>query len=241
MKKLLGFVAGILLCLQAFAQEEITVSDKLHILPLTSHSFIHISYIPYEGSNVACNGLVYINGNEAVIMDTPTDDSVSNELMDWMAKEYPQVKIKAVIVHHFHGDCLGGLKAFHDRGITSYANMPTLKLAKKDKKTIPQHGFKERMELVVGNEKVILSYHGPAHAPDNIVTYIPAEKVLFGGCMVKELNADKGYISDADVKEWPSTIKKVRNSYPEATIIVPGHGATGGKELLDYTIALFSR
>ena len=157
MKKLLCFIAGILFCLQAFAQKEITVSERLHIVPLTPHSFLHISYISFNGTQFPCNGLVYMNGNEAVIMDTPTNDSVSNELMQWMANEYPQVKIKAVIVNHFHDDCLGGLKAFHDKGITSYANTRTLKLAKKDKVTIPQHGFKERMELPVGSEKIVLS------------------------------------------------------------------------------------
>lgn len=241
MKKLLAFFTGILLCLQVFAQKEITVSENLHIVPLTQHSFIHISYIPYKGSNVGCNGLVYMNGNEAVIMDTPTNDSVSNELMEWMAKEYPQVKIKAIIVNHFHDDCLGGLKAFHDKGITSYANTRTLKLAKKEKVVVPQHGFKDRMELPVGNEKVVLSYHGPAHAPDNIVTWIPAEKILFGGCMVKELGAGKGNLSDANVNKWPSTIRKVKESYPNAVTIIPGHGAIGDKALLDYTIDLFSK
>jgi len=239
MRKVLGIIAGMLLCIKAFAQEEIVISDRLHVLPLTTHSLLHISYIPYKGENVPCNGLVYINGNEAIVFDTPTNDSVSNELIDWMAKEYPQVKIKAIVVNHFHDDCLGGLNAFHNRGIASYANEKTIKLAKHKNVAVPQHGFKYKTELAIGNEKIVLSYHGAAHAPDNIVAYIPAEKILFGGCMVKEVDAGKGNLSDADVEEWPATIKKVRSKYPDAAIVVPGHGATGGRELLDYTIKLF--
>ncbi len=241
MKKLFCSIALLLVCVQVFAQEPVTVSGRLKIVPLTPHSFLHISYINYKGTDFPCNGLVYMNGNEAVVFDTPTNDSVSNELIDWMAKEYPQVKIKAIVVNHFHDDCLGGLNAFHDKGIPSYANNRTIKLAKKEHTAVPEHGFRNRMELPVGSQQVVLSYQGAAHAPDNIVAYIPAEKILFGGCMIKEVNAGKGNLSDADVKAWPVTVQKVREQYPRAVIVVPGHGATGGKELLDYTIDLFSR
>ena len=80
---------------------------------------------------------------------------------------------------------------------------------------------------------------GEAHTPDNIITWIPAEKTIFGGCMVKSMDASKGYLGDANVTAWPATIEKIKSTCPSAKIIVPGHGDPGGQELLDYTIRLF--
>ncbi|MCK0206070.1 MBL fold metallo-hydrolase [Ornithobacterium rhinotracheale] len=59
--------------------------------------------------------------------------------------------------------------------------------------------------------------------------YFPKDQVLFGGCLVKELGAGKGNLSDAFPKEWSATIQKVKHAYPEAKIVVPGHGKIGTK------------
>jgi metallo-beta-lactamase class B len=57
--------------------------------------------------------------------------------------------------------------------------------------------------------------------------------------MVKSMNASKGNLEDANVKEWSNTIRKIKSKYPAASLVVPGHGNAGGQELLDYTITLF--
>jgi len=62
---------------------------------------------------------------------------------------------------------------------------------------------------------------------------------MFGGCLIKELNATKGYLGDANTKDWSSTVLKVKSAYPNVKIIVPGHGNYGDQKLLDYTIQLF--
>ncbi len=82
---------------------------------------------------------------------------------------------------------------------------------------------------------------GEAHTEDNIIAYIPSEKVLFGSCVVKSLRADKGNTTHANLFMWPETVKKVRKKYKIAEIVIPGHGQPGGLELLDYTIRLFSK
>ncbi len=72
-----------------------------------------------------------------------------------------------------------------------------------------------------------------------MVGYFPKEKAMFGGCLIKEMNATKGYLGDANVKTWSATVEKVKAKYPDAKIVIPGHGEIGGEELLDYTIKLF--
>ncbi|WP_411030257.1 subclass B1 metallo-beta-lactamase [Spongiimicrobium sp. 3-5] len=215
-------------------------TETLKIIALSENSFVHISYLDTESyGKVACNGLVFINDNEAVVFDTPSDDTTSTELIRWIA-EVKKSDVTGVVVNHFHEDCLGGLGAFHKLGIPSFANNTTIALAKTSGVIAPQIGFNGEMELVVGNEKVINRHFGEAHSKDNIVSYVPSEKLLFGGCSIKSLNAKKGYLGDANVDDWGPTVLKIKENYPALETVVPGHGAYGGVELLDYTVSLFS-
>src|SRR5690606_8722523 len=188
---------------------------------------------------VACNGLVYINNGEALIMDTPTDDSGTHDLLQWLKTTYPGTEVKGVVINHFHDDCLGGLEAFHQAGIPSYSYKLTKELAIADSVTVPQHTFSKKLNLTVGGAKVISRYFGPAHSRDNSVTYIPAEELLFGGCMVKAQGAGKGNLADADVQQWPQTVAAIKKTYPGLVTVVPGHGEASDAGLLDYTIKLF--
>ena len=62
---------------------------------------------------------------------------------------------------------------------------------------------------------------------------------LPGGCLLKSLGAGKGNLADANIDAWPQTVSKLKVQYPDANIIVPGHGNPGGRDLLDFTITLF--
>jgi metallo-beta-lactamase class B len=95
------------------------------------------------------------------------------------------------------------------------------------------------LEVPVGNSKIVIQYFGEAHTRDNIITWIPSENVVFGGCVVKAMNAGKGNLADANVKEWSNTIERIKETFSSAKIVVPGHGKYGGTELLDFTIKLF--
>ncbi len=95
------------------------------------------------------------------------------------------------------------------------------------------------MEVPVGNKKVINAFFGEGHTIDNIVSYFPHDKVLFGGCLIKTLGASKGYLGDANVNDWSKTVLAVKSKYGKAKVIIPGHGKPGNSELLDYTIELF--
>jgi metallo-beta-lactamase class B len=69
--------------------------------------------------------------------------------------------------------------------------------------------------------------------------WIPEEKILFGGCMVRALSSTTpGNISDADMDSWLSTIGKIIGRFGHALIVVPVHGVYGGPELLTHTLNL---
>ncbi|MEM1134574.1 MAG: subclass B1 metallo-beta-lactamase [Bacteroidota bacterium] len=229
---------GILLITYVQAQNlsQIYNSDDLVIEKISDQVYVHISYLEFKGVKYPCNGLIYKKDNEIVIVDTPPDNKGAEELISW-AEKHLGGEIKAVIASHFHKDCLGGLEAFHKKGIASYANKLTQKLVDAKSKNIPEHIFEEKLFLL--DSKVECRFLGEGHTRDNIVVYLPEEKTLFGGCLVKSIDATKGNLEDANIIAWPATIQKVKETYTEAEVVIPGHGAYGDSNLLDYTIELF--
>lgn len=214
-------------------------SDQLVVEQLSENTFQHITYLNTQDfGKVACNGLIVIDEGEAIIFDTPNTDAESEELIRWVDEELG-CKVTGIVATHFHTDCLGGLQAFHKHNISSYATKRTIELATAKGHPVPQNGFVNTKELKLGNKKVILDYLGEGHTQDNSIGYFPSEKVLFGGCLVKSLGAGKGNLEDANTEAWPQTIQNLKAKYPQANIIIPGHGKPGSTDLLDFTMALF--
>jgi metallo-beta-lactamase class B len=224
-----------------FKPEEIYKTNDLIVTQISENSFIHTSYLQTNDfGNVPCNGLIVRDSNEIIIFDTPTNDKSAEELIKWVTEKL-NCKINAVIPTHFHDDCLGGLKAFNDENIPSYANSKTVELAKENNYPIPKNSFQNSIILKVGNKNVAAKFFGQGHTKDNVVGYFPSENIMFGGCLIKELKASKGYLGDANVEEWSNTVEKVKTEYTDVKIVVPGHGNYGDKKLLDYTIKLFKK
>ncbi len=216
-------------------------SKTLKIQKLTDNTFIHTTYLDTDNyGKVACNGMIVIDSEEALIIDTPTDDEVSEELINWVEKEL-RSKVVGVIATHFHVDCLGGLEAFHKRGIPSYANEETIYLAQTKNSTVPQKGFDQVLFSEVGDQIVVSKFLGAGHTVDNIVSYVQDDKVLFGGCLIKTIGSSKGNLDDADVSAWAESVRNVKEAFPGVELFVPGHGGHGGVELLDYTIEMFEQ
>jgi len=215
-------------------------SETLEIHQVADHVYWHLSFLNTESfGKVGCNGMVVVDQNEAIIFDTPTDDASTSELIDWVENELG-CEIKAIIPTHFHADCLAGLNVFHQRNIPSYASERTIALAKTQGKTIPENPFTDLLTLPLGSTEVLIDFVGEGHTTDNVIGYFPSEKALFGGCLVKEVDAGKGNLEDANIGAWPVTISRLKAKYPDTQIVIPGHGQPGGTELLDYTIQLFT-
>lgn len=225
----------------SFTQQtpKIYYSETLQIEQIAPNTFVHISYLNTDDfGKVACNGMIVINEGEALVFDTPANDEASLELINWLEKER-EVKVTGVVATHFHWDCLGGLNEFHTKGIPSYASDKTIELAKSEGYPIPENGFKKKLNLKAGNLQVINQFLGEGHTKDNFVAYVPSDRVLFGGCMIKELGAGNGNLEDANVSGWSATVRKVKSTFPESIIVIPGHGKIGGTELLNYTVRMF--
>jgi len=216
-------------------------SETLQIKQISPNTFVHISYLNTDDfGKVACNGMIVVSEGEALVFDTPASEEASVELINWL-ENGQKTEVKGAVATHFHLDCLGGLNEFHTKNIPSYASSKTIELAKNAGYPVPENAFKKKLNLKAGNIKVTNQFLGQGHTKDNFVAYVPSDQVLFGGCMIKAVGAGDGNLEDANVAAWPSTVRKVKSTFPKTSIVIPGHGDIGGTELLDYTITLFEK
>lgn len=232
-------ISFFIVCLQlsGFSQDNIIrISDNLELIKISANAYVHVSYsyLPSYG-RVASNGLLFMNGKEAFLFDTPMTDSLTMDLVSFI-KDSMKLKIAGFVPNHWHADCIGGLGYLQDQKIESYANQMTIDFTRLKNLPIPDHGFTDSMEIHPGNKLIKCYYLGAAHSLDNIVVWIPSEKILFPGCMVKSLDSKNlGNTVDGDLIAYPKTIDALIRKFPTAKIVIPGHGHFGGLELLTHT------
>lgn len=218
---------------------EVRLNNDVAVKRLANGVWLHTTYFDITGyKHVPANGLIIVDGKDAIMIDLPWTDEQAGVLFDWVAREN-KATIQKVVTTHFHIDCAGGLAEAHRRRADSFALEKTTELLRKSNKPVPMNWFTERMSLSCGQTRVELAFLGGGHTVDNIVVWIPARKILFAGCLVKSINAKNiGNTEDADLVNYPITLKKVKERYSDAKIVVPGHGQPGGLNLIDHTIRL---
>lgn len=242
-KHVLWFILGIFMlgCTPSNKYEVVYKSETLRILKLTDHVYLHESYLETKDfGKVPCNGMIYAHETEAAVYDTPIDSASSVELIHWIENTLNK-EIIAVVPTHYHQDNLGGLQAFHAREIPSLAYRQTIHIATEQNMPIPQMAFDPKLEITVNEIPMFIEFLGEGHTVDNTVVYIPSEKVLFGGCLIKAKGYDKGNLAEANEDAWAETVRQVKATYPDIEIVIPGHGNAGDADLLDYTIELFEK
>jgi len=216
--------------------KKIKVSDDIELIKLSDNAYVHVSYsdLP-EFGRFPSNGLIFINNNEAFLFDTPVTDSLTMDLVSWI-QDSMKFKITGFVPNHWHKDCMGGLGYLQHLKIESYANQMTMDIAKAKNLPVPTYGFKDSLQLQLGDKLIKCYYFGAAHTLDNIVVWIPSEKILFAGCMIKSSNSkDLGNTTDSDLTAYPKTIDKLIDRFSMTKIVIPGHGQFGGFELLKHT------
>ncbi|ANQ48861.1 subclass B1 metallo-beta-lactamase [Flammeovirga yaeyamensis] len=215
-------------------------TETLKLQAISEHVWQHTSYLNTQSfGKVECNGILVIDDEEAVLIDTPTDAESTEELYNWLQEN--DIELKAVVPTHFHVDCTAGLNFLHKKGVESYGSYLTLLNASRHHQPIPQNAFKDSLTIMVDDHEVKFKYFGKGHTTDNITAYIPSDKVLFGGCLVKALGWSKGNLEDADTIAWPESLSELKLAYPDVKKVVPGHGKIGGMDLIDYSIELFTK
>lgn len=215
-------------------------TEELKIIKLSEHTYQHISFLQTESwGKVACNGMIVVENDKAIIFDTPAVEVSSKELIDHLISK--GISIIGIVPTHFHEDCVGGLSEFKNAEIPIYISNRTKAVLVRDDAYVGYEflTFDNNLTLNIDESPVEIEYFGAGHTVDIVIAYYEKDESIFGGCLVKELNASKGNLADADTNDWSSTVRKLKTKYPNARVVIPGHGKSGGLDLIDYTIDLF--
>lgn len=245
-KKLSGFLTVLLISISGFGQtsenEILKVSNDLRLIRISENAYIHESFFTSEEfGRFGSNGMILIDNREAFLFDTPMTDSVTSQLLDFI-EDSLKLRIVGFIANDWHSDSMEGLDLILEKGIKTYSNEMTRKITAEKGMPITEIGFIDSLTIQFGGYELICKYHGAAHTIDNIVVWIPKEKILFADCMVKSINSrNLGFTGDGDLTAYPATLEKVKQLYSDAKIVIPGHGRYGGVELIDHTIELTKR
>ncbi|MCR1795387.1 subclass B1 metallo-beta-lactamase [Leptospira sp. WS58.C1] len=211
---------------------------KLLVSQIGKNIYVHTSYKLLKDGYFPSNGLLIETGEGVVLVDTAWGEEQTFELLDWISNNLKKPVI-AVIITHFHEDRAGGIDILKKQNIPSYAGKRTISILKEEGESVPEKVLKDKDLLVFGKTKIETFFPGAGHSKDNLVVWLPGSRILFGGCLVKSVEADDiGNTKDADLKEWPKTIRKLEKMFPKISIIVPGHQAWGGRESLKRTLEL---
>jgi metallo-beta-lactamase class B len=213
-----------------------SLDKNIGISRLTENTWLIQTSFACNGK-LDCNHLLVVDGNEMVLVNTPASDSLTGILLDVLEKKFNK-KVTKVIVSHFHDDSSAGLPETKRRGIISYSLDKTGELLKPFNRTVDII-FTDSLIIPLQTMNIELYFPGAGHSIDNIVVWLPSDKILFGGCLLKPMGAtNKGNTADANEEAWPVTVQKVKDKFGDAKVVIPGHGAIGDNAIFDNTLCI---
>jgi cyclase len=152
--------------------------------------------------------------------------------------------IRRVIYTHSHPDHCNGASLLPDAEIIAHENV-----AEELRRTpppaahifrpfvqgavtarMPSTAYAEKLDLKVGDRSVELRHPArTSHTAGDTYVWLPAERILFAGDLI--FNGGTPFVLSGSPAGWLATIDELAALEP--AIVVPGHGPTGGAELLE--------
>ncbi|EPX56631.1 Beta-lactamase [Cystobacter fuscus DSM 2262] len=219
---------------QAPASDEAVLAEDVRIRRIAPGVWLHVTLAGEEWGRAPSNGLLVEEGDSTLLVDTAWNARQTELLLVW-AKDTLHRPVRAAVVTHSHADRTGGMSALVARGVPVHASEDTARLTAGHGRPAPDRRLPETGRL--GPLEVF--FPGAGHSRDNLVVWLPAQRLLFGGCFVKDEGArNLGNVADADVAAWPASLERLRQRFPDVREVVPGHGEPGGPSLLTHTLAL---
>ncbi|HET8746503.1 MAG TPA: MBL fold metallo-hydrolase [Ramlibacter sp.] len=175
-----------------------------------------------------------------VVIDALGSPALARELLQEIARITP-LPVTHVIVTHYHADHVYGLQEFRRRGARILAQRGALEYLHSEtaaarlaasrvdlapwidaqtQLVTPDEWIDGARELVVGGTRLQLQPVGPAHTPEDLVVYLPAERVLFAGDIV--FRGRVPFVGQADSRHWIASLDLLLRF--DADAVLPGHG-----------------
>lgn len=215
-----------------------TKEAKLKISQLTGDFYIYTTYNTYEGNQIPANGMYFITSHGVVLFDTPWDTTQFQPLLDSIKLKHNK-SVTVCIATHWHSDRTEGLEYYKQKGIKTYTTLLTDELSKKNNKKRAEFLMTKDTVFNIGQYSFEVYYPGGGHTEDNIIAWFGKEKILYGGCLIKGAEAENlGYLGDANVAEYKTTLKKVMKKCPHPKFIIVSHHDWTNINSLNHSIKL---
>lgn len=224
----------------------VCASDDLLLKPIqvSPHTYFVQGFAEMGSSknqNFISNAGFVITPKGVVVIDALGSPVLAKKLIAEIKKITSQ-KVVAVIVTHYHADHVYGLQEFKKIGAKIYAqgegrgyiSSETAKqrliasridfapwVNDSTKLVGADVWVDQRYTLTVGGVDFRIGRVGPAHAPEDLIIYVPSEKVLFAGDLV--FRGRIPFVGNADSKGWLQALDEIEALNP--SIVIPGHGA----------------
>ena len=243
-KSLAGVLLGSLVFFSsAFGQSKSQDLIQLRPIQVAPHTYF-VQGFPEMGSsanqNFISNAGFVVTPGGVVVVDALGSPILAQKLIAEIKKITPQ-KIVAIIVSHYHADHVYGLQEFKKIGAKIYAqgdgrNYLSSETAKQrliasridfapwvnanTQLVFADVWVDQKTKLTIGGVDFFVSRVGPAHAPEDLMVFVPSEKVLFAGDLV--FRGRIPFVGNADSKGWLMALDEIEKLNPN--IVIPGHG-----------------
>ncbi len=193
-----------------------------------------------DNQNFISNAGFVLTPKGVVVIDALGSPVLAQKLIEEISKVTTQ-KIIAVVVTHYHADHVYGLQEFKKIGAKiyaqgegrSYISSETAKqrliasridfapwVNGQTKLIAADTWIDKQLRLNIGGVEFLISRVGPAHAPEDLLVYIPSEEALFAGDLV--FRGRIPFVGNADSKGWLKALDEFEKFNPK--VVIPGHG-----------------
>ena len=203
------------------------------------------AYVQLDGSWGLNNSGFLVGQDGVTLIDTCFTERRTRALLDAIDL-VTKVPVRTLVNTHHHGDHTHGnylLPAAtiigHDRcreemlaaghiatGLFPGVDWGHLQVAP------PFVCFDETLSVYVDERKVHLEFVGPAHTTNDVVAWLPEQRVLFTGDLV--FNGGTPFVVMGSVEGSLAALERLRAF--ETNVLVPGHGAVTGPKAIDWQI-----
>ncbi len=188
-----------------------------------------------------------------VVIDALGSPALAQRLIAEIRKITAQ-PVTHVIVTHYHADHIYGLQVFKAAGARIIAHRAAREYLQSDTARLRLEASRQDLApwvnaqtrlveaddwldadrtLTVGGVPMEIRHVGPSHTPEDLVVYLPRQKLLFAGDLV--FRARIPFVGQADSKQWIKALDALLGL--DTSVIVPGHGpvSTSAREDMQLT------
>ena len=217
------------------------IGETVWVARIAPQLWLHTTTAVIQGGYVfPANGLIVERPKGSLLIDTGYAPDQAELLLQWSNINLAS-PISSAIATHFHRDRTGGIDSLRARRIRTLASPLTCTLAREHALPVPDPIKKFGDAPYKLGADCELFFPGAGHTRDNIVAWLPKHQILFGGCFLKSTTSDDlGNVADADIPDWPASVRRAHAQYPLAKMAIPGHGAIAG-DTVAQTLALLAK